>query len=247
MKNKLKKEIQDFKVLMKNVPASILTVFVLAVVLMNILANKELISVGSWLALDCGMLISWLAFFTMDVIARRFGPKAATKLNLVAISINLFVAIVLAFVSLIDGNWSASYNVSEELMPTVNQALDSTIAGTWYVLFGSTIAFLVSGIIHASANWMLTKLFGNTSRKSYLIVSYLSTAVAQFADNLLFAFIVSYVFFGWTILQCITCAITGMLMELFFEFIFGPLGYKLTENWRKQGIGEEYLEAIGGK
>ena len=247
MKNKIKKEIQDFKILMKNVPASILTLFVLGVVLMNILANKELVSVGSWLALDCGMLISWLAFFTMDVIDRRFGPKAAIKLNFVAVSINLFVAIVLAVVSLIKGNWSAAYNVNEEFMPLVNQALDSTFGGTWYVLFGSTIAFLVSGIVHSIVNWSLTKLLGNSSRKNYLIVSYASTSIAQLVDNLVFAFIVSYVFFGWTLLQCVTCAITGMLMEIFFELLFGPVGYKLTENWRKQGIGNEYLEAIGGK
>lgn len=247
MKNKLKKEIQEFKVLMKNVPASILTIFVLSVVLMNILANKELISVGSWLALDCGMLISWLAFFTMDVIARRFGPKASTKLNVVAISINLFVALIFTLVSKIDGNWSAAYNFNPDLMTTINSALDSTIAGTWYVLFGSTVAFFISGLAHALTNWTLNKFLKGDNQKTYLIVSYISTSLAQFVDNLLFALIVSNVFFGWTLLQCITCALTGMIMELVFEFVFAPFGYRLTEKWRKQGIGEEYLEAIGGK
>ena len=96
-------------------------------------------------------------------------------------------------------------------------------------------------------NWTLTKFLKGDNQKTYLIVSYISTSLAQFVDNLLFALIVSNVFFGWTLLQCVTCALTGMIMELVFEFVFAPFGYRLTEKWRRQGIGEEYLEAIGGK
>ena len=50
-----------------------------------------------------------------------------------------------------------------------------------------------------------------------LSVRDISTFLAQFVDNLVFALLVSRVFFGWTMLQCFTCAVTGAIFELFFE------------------------------
>lgn len=242
MKKFIKKEFNELMILLRSVPASIMTLFVLSVVLMNILANKELISVGNWLALDCGMLISWIAFFTMDLIARRFGSKASITLNIVAISINLFVALILAIIGAIPGNWSASYTENQLV---INEALDATISGTWFVLLGSTIAFISSGIIHAITNTLTRKIFNKNNGKHYLITSYISTAVAQFVDNLIFALIVSLTFFGWNLTQCITCALTGMLMELIFEFIFGPIGYKIIKRWDKHNVGKEYIDYMG--
>ena len=241
MKKFIKKEFNEFMVLMRSVPASIMTLFVLSVVLMNILANKELISVGNWLALDCGMLISWIAFFTMDLIARRFGSKASITLNIVAICINLLVAGILAIIGAIPGNWSASYTENQVV---INEALDSTISGTWFVLLGSTIAFISSGIVHALTNSLTRKIFNKNTGKHYLITSYISTGIAQFIDNLIFALIVSLTFFGWNIVQCITCALTGMVMELIFEFAFGPIGYRVIKRWEKHKVGNEYITYI---
>lgn len=241
MLNKIKNEIKDCNKLLANVPASVFTLFVISLVLMNLLANKELISIGNWLALDCGMLISWLAFFTMDLIARRFGPKASVKMNIIAIFINLFIAVIFILVGMIPGNWSMSYEYPE-FAESINTALNGTISGTWYVLMGSTIAFFISGLSHASMHKFISKLVKNDGMKSYLVVSYVSTCVAQFVDNIVFALIVSMNFFSWTFLQCITCALTGMIMELTFEFIFGPAGFKICENWEKNNVGSKYLE-----
>ena len=54
------------------------------------------------------------------------------------------------------------------------------------------------------------------------------------ADNLIFALLVSKLFFGWTLLQCVTCALTGAVMELLFEVVFSPLGYRLSRQIMKE-------------
>lgn len=241
-KNWLNKEWAETKLLLANIPASIMTMFCLALVLMNLLANKQLVEIGEWLALDCGMIVSWLAFFTMDMVVRRFGPKASTKLTLVATVVNLFVCLILVIVGSVPNNWGESYMPDGSINEHINNALDNTISGTWFVLLGSTVAFIASAITHAFANWSLGKLFKENNSKSYLVCSYVSTSLGQFVDNLLFAIIVSLNFFGWNILQCITCALTGMVMELLFELIFAPFGYRITKNWEQQGVGNAYIE-----
>ena len=46
---------------------------------MNLLANKTLVQT-EWIALDGGILISWLSFMCMDIITKHFGPKASNKI-----------------------------------------------------------------------------------------------------------------------------------------------------------------------
>ena len=58
---------------------------------MNILANKSINLGVSWLALDCGIIVSWVTFLIMDVIVKHFGPKAATEISILAIIINLLL------------------------------------------------------------------------------------------------------------------------------------------------------------
>ena len=62
----------------------------------------------------------------------------------------------------------------------------------------------------------------------FALRSYVSTFVGQFVDNLVFALLVSRIFFGWTLLQCFTCAATGALCELLFEVVFSPVGYRIS-------------------
>ena len=55
---------------------------------------------------------------------------------------------------------------------------------------------------------------------------------------------VSYVFFGWTPLQVITCSLTGALAELLFEIVLSPVGYRVTKGWKAEKVGEEYIRSI---
>ena len=62
---KINKEIKEFKLLLRSIPATVVTLFVVSVICMNLLANKTLIQLD-WIALDGGILISWLSFMCMD-------------------------------------------------------------------------------------------------------------------------------------------------------------------------------------
>ena len=245
MYHRLTREIQEWKTLLRSVPSLFLTLFAASVVIMNLLANKSINLPWDWLALDCGFIVSWVSFLCMDIAAKHFGPKAATCLSLTAVFVNLLVCLVLFIASLISGMWGEAYvDGSEEL---ICNALDRTIGGTWYVLLGSTIAFIVSAIVNNFLNYAVGKLFRKRPDgfAAYACRSYVSTAIAQFADNLVFALLVSHFFFGWTMLQCITCAITGMIMELLCEVIFSPIGYRVSRKWKTEQVGKTYFELVG--
>lgn len=238
---KLVKEWFRFKLLLREVPAMCMVFFVVSVILMNLLANKELFN-SKWLALDCGFTISWISFLCMDMIVKRFGVKASIQLSLFAECINLIFSTILFIVSLIPGNWSASYNYNQV---AINEALDITIGGTWYVVFGSTTAFIVSSIINAFVNHNIGRLlYSRDTFKNYAIRSYVSTFIGQFVDNLIFAYIVSINFFGWSHAQCWICAFTMAVFELLCEAIFSPLGYKVYRGWVNKRIGDAYLHQI---
>lgn len=236
--NRLKTEYQHYKLLLRSVPSLAMTFFVASVILMNLLANREIALGIDWLALDCGFLVSWISFLAMDMLTKRFGAKASIELSLTAIFINLLVSIILNFVTKVPGNWGAFYDFGETV---VNIALDDTIAGTWYVVVGSTVAFIISAILNALLNAGIGKLTRRNSFGAFALRSYISTGIAQFVDNLVFALLVSHIFFGWSMLQVITCSITGGLAELIFEIIFSPIGYKVCKKWEAENVGEKYL------
>ncbi len=247
MKQQLKNFLQETKLLLSSVPPFTFALFLLSVFAMNLLANKSLDIPLEWLALDCGITVSWASFLCMDVLTKHFGPKAATTLSVIAALVNLFLCLLLFLSSLIPGTWGAFYDFGEE--PVINDALDSTFGGTWYVLLGSSVAFLASAAINNFSNWGIGKIFKKhpDGFLAYACRSYVSTAVGQFADNLIFAFIVSFFFFGWSPLQCVTCALTGMVAELLCEAAFSPLGYRICRRWKRDGVGEQYLDFLSKK
>lgn len=236
-------EIAELSVLLRSVPSIVMALFTVSVILMNLLANKEINTGVPWLALDCGLLVSWLSFLSMDMLTKRFGAKASVKLSITASAINLLVCGILFLVSKIPGNWAEFYTHESEI---VNESLNSTIGGTWYILFGSTVAFLVAALFNSIVNVGVGRLLKNDSFAAFATRSYISTAVGQFIDNMVFSLIVSHVFFGWTLLQCVTCSLTGCLVELIFEIIFSPIGYRVSKQWDTLNVGKEYFEYTGG-
>ena len=213
--------------LIRQVHPLVLTSMVIAVVGMNLLANKSIDTGIPWLALDCGILLSWLAFLAMDVAVHCYGPHAATATSLTALAINLVIALVFFVASRVPGVWGESF--VETGGDAINTALDNTFGGTWFIILGSSIAFAVSAVVNNFLNWGIgERLAGKDGFGTFALRSYVSTFVAQFADNITFALLVSRTFFGWTLVQCITCAITGALLELVFEVFFSPAGYRIA-------------------
>lgn len=232
-------EWSNFKMLMRSVPCSVVALYAVSVILMNLLANKSIDTGLSWFALDGGLTVSWLSFLVMDMITKRFGAKASIQISVFAMLCNLLVSAILFIVSSIPGYWGEYYTYG---MVEVNQALDATFGGTWYVLMGSTIAFMSSAVVNALINSAIGRATTSSGFGNFALRSYVSTLIAQFVDNMVFSTIVSHVFFGWTMPQVITCSLTGCAVELLCEVIFSPIGFKVTKKWEEEHVGEEYLK-----
>ena len=87
LKKWIGKEIKETRILLRSIPTLVVTMFVVSVICMNLLANKTLVQLD-WIALDGGILISWLSFMCMDIITKHFGPKASNKISILAAGIN---------------------------------------------------------------------------------------------------------------------------------------------------------------
>ena len=231
-------EADDFKILLRNIPSLTVSIFILSVVCANLMANKELVNF-KFVALDCGFAFSWIMLLCMDVICIRWGAKAAIKISLVALAANLFICVSFALLAKTPGMWGEYYTSENSL---VNDALNATFAGSWYVVLGSSVAFVSSSVVNALLNCAIGSLFKSDGFFSFASRSYISTAIAQLVDNFIFATIVSKIFFGWTWIQVFVCSAIGAGFELLGEIFFSGLGYKVVRQWEKEKVGQEYIE-----
>ena len=234
----LRREREDMKLLLRSIPATVVTLFVVSVICMNLLANKTLLRLD-WIALDGGILIPWLSFMCMDIITKHFGPKASNRISLLACGINLLTCAIFFVAAAIPSN-AEDYS-----------AFNGIFGGTWFILLGSTVAFLASAVINNTLNWMIGKGFKKNpdGKLAYAMRTYVSTFIGQFLDNFIFSVIVFVVFapifwngFCWTVLQCAMCALTGAVAELVMEILFSPIGYRMVKKWKQEQVGQAYLE-----
>ncbi|MBQ3101150.1 MAG: queuosine precursor transporter [Clostridia bacterium] len=240
LKRKLHNERLEMRILLRSIPATVVTLFVVSVVCMNLLANKTLVQLD-WIALDGGILISWLSFMCMDIITKHFGPKASNRISLLAVAINLLTCLIFFVAGIIPSN-AGDYS-----------AFDGIFGGTWFILLGSTVAFVCSALINNTLNWMIGRSFKKNpdGKLAFAVRSYVSTFIGQFLDNFIFSIIV-FVFFApvfwdgfhWTVLQCAMCALTGAVAELIMEIAFSPIGYRITRRWKNESVGKEYFSYV---
>ncbi|MCI8809277.1 MAG: VUT family protein [Oscillibacter sp.] len=236
----LQREREETELLFRCIPATAVSLLVVSVICMNLLANKTLVQTD-WIALDGGILTSWLSFMCMDVITKYFGPKASNKIAVLAAAINLLTCLIFYIASIIPSN-ADDYT-----------ALNTILGGTWFILLGSTIAFLLSAVVNNFLNWTIGSAFQKNpdGKLAFAARTYISTFIGQFVDNFIFAVIVFVGFapifwdgFHWTILQCVMCSLTGAAAELLMEVIFSPFGYRIVNKWKKYRVGQEYLAYI---
>lgn len=239
----LKGEIQDLKLLLRNIPSLTISLFILSVVCANLMANKELVNF-SFVALDCGFVFSWIMFLCMDIICKRYGPRASIKVSLLALAVNLSVCGIFALLARAPGMWGEFYT-TENI--DVNNALNATFGGAWYVVLGSGLAFIVSSIVNALLNHSIGEKLSSDGFGAFALRSYVSTFIAQFVDNFIFATVVSKIFFGWNWTQVIVCSLIGAVCELLCEVLFSGFGYHVVKNWEKDDVGSPYLEYVKTK
>ncbi len=228
--------------LLQSIPATVMTLFVVSVICMNLLANKTLLQLD-WIALDGGILISWLSFLCMDIITKHFGPGASNRICLLAAAINLLTCLIFFVASVIPSN-ANDYT-----------AFNGIFGGTWFILLGSTVAFLASAVINNMLNFTIGSLFKQhpDGKLAFAMRTYVSTFIGQFLDNFIFSLIVFAGFaplfwegFHWTVLQCAMCALTGAVAELIMEILFSPIGYRIVIKWKQNAVGGAYLDYIKG-
>ena len=116
--------------LLRCVPPWVLAFVVMSFTMMNLLANKSIGGLPEWLALDAGTLVSWIAFMSMDVLVKRFGPKAATKISVIGVLFNLLACTIFFVGSAIPGYWGESFAYQGQMADIVNQSLNNTFGGT---------------------------------------------------------------------------------------------------------------------
>ncbi len=236
----LKKSFKESVILLREIPSPVVALFVISVIAMNILANKTLYQ-SEYLAIDGGILVSWLSFLAMDVVTKHFGPRASTRMSIFAVLVNLLTCLIF---------WIAS------IIPTSTDysAFNTIIGGTWFILLASTVAFISSAILNNFMNYATGKLFKKNpdGKVAFVTRAYVSTFIGQFFDNLIFAILTFMVFapifwdgFHWTFIQCLTCSLLGAGLELILEIVFSPFGYLVSKNWKKNNIGQKYFEVVG--
>ena len=147
-------EQNETSILLRSIPSTVVSLFIVSVICMNLLANKTLVQT-SWIALDGGILISWLSFMCMDIITKYFGPKASTKIAILAALINVLTCLIFFIASIIPST-ADDYST-----------LNDILGGTWFILLGSTVAFLVSAFINNFLNWSITKAFYKNPKALY--------------------------------------------------------------------------------
>lgn len=238
MKAKTQSIIDDYRLLLRNVPALVTVAFVLSTVLMNLAASKIIFNVGN-VAMTGGFLLSAMPFLCMDSVTKRFGARAAIMLNILSAAGNLFAVIFLQIVAMIP-NTSQDYT-----------AFNTIYSSTWFIVLCSTVAFVVSGIVNSLLNEAVGKLFKNNpnSAIAFFIRSYVSTFIGQAVDNFIFfgglycVFAPIYWGMSYPVLTAVGTAIVGGFIELLVEVVFGPVALHIVRGWEKNNVGHEYIEA----
>ena len=231
----MKKELTRMVTLLRSVPSAMTFVFILAVISMNFLSRITLLSLP-WLALNAGICVSWLSFLFIDIIARHYGAREANILSLVAITVNLAVCLVCSLLgSLFD-----------------YEGLNMVVGGQWSILLASTIAYVISAATNNYTNVFIGKQFTKDpdGKAAFATRSFVSTFLSQCVDNFLFVFLAFVVFsrlpgafpVHWTTGQCVGCSVVCAFIELLSEMIVSPVGYRIGNRWKRDGVGKDYFE-----
>lgn len=234
----LSRESAMLSAMIRSVPRAVTILFILAVITMNFLARITLVSLP-WLALNAGILVSWLSFLLMDIVAKHYGARAANLLSLVAIAANLLCSLICVIISRV-GNYPS---------------LDMVVGGQWSILLASTIAYVISALTNNYTNVAIGRRFRGDPDgvAAYAARSFLSTFLSQIVDNFLFVFLAFVIFpwlpgalqVRWTIPQCIGASVACAVLELLSEVVFSPIGYAVIRRWKARGVGQDYLALYG--
>ena len=195
----LKKDWNETKVLFRSLPAIPFAVLCICLVVMNFLANKGWVPDNPVFSADAGMIVSWIGFLAGDMIVKIYGAKAAIKVNIAAIIIQLFAITLFTLGALLP--WTYPQTIGVDGATYCSDCFDHIFMAQFWPCFGGTLAFALATVVDSIlSKFLLTRFKDRTSFKAYAVASYASTALGQFLDNMFFALFKSSSvaeFFSW--------------------------------------------------
>mgnify|MGYP003319272739 CR=1 FL=1 len=222
---KIKNYFIDYFKTLKSIHPAILIIFVLTIITMNILANFTIYQ-GTYLAIDGGIIVTWLVASICDIVTITKGPRTTIRMSIFGIVISLLVSGIFAIINAI---FRQNMDISQ---------ISPIFSGTWFIVISSVIAFGVSTSVNALLNYSIGLCFKNKRQNkiTYCVRCYPSTLISQFLDNFIFSSLAYMVFaplfwngFAWSILQTLSCAATYAGIALLVEIIVTPVTYKIVK------------------
>ena len=92
---KFKNNIKCAGKVLKDVPAIFFALVSMTLFVMNLLAGKSISLNVEYLALDTGILASWIVYLILDIVTKRYGPKYANVLSITSVVISVFFCLIL--------------------------------------------------------------------------------------------------------------------------------------------------------
>ncbi|MCQ2802239.1 MAG: VUT family protein [Bacilli bacterium] len=220
---KIKNIFRNFIADIKTIPGILLGLFIITVILMNIFARQTIYQ-NNLIAIDGGIIITWVAVVISDVVTITRGPKATIKMTILATATSLFVSLILYLISFIPGVKNSDIYTK-------------VFSGTWFVIISSAIAFVCSNSFDAILNHFIGNRFKDSKNKVAITTRVIgSTAASTLLDNLIFNIFTFMIFapifldgFHWTFVQCLFCALTYAGIEIVIEVLMLPITYKCVK------------------
>lgn len=188
-----------------------------AMLLMNILASKCLFSY-KFLAVDAGILVSWIAFAASDAVLQVYGKREANRLALIGCIFGFIGAAILLLAVHIPGVWRVG-KVTEE----VESAINFVVGSTFVAVLASSLAAFCGMLLNNFLHHAILKRQKTTGFNDFCVASGVSTFFSQMFENFFFCGLICYSLFDWTLLQCAGAAVVGAVLESFVVFIFIPV------------------------
>jgi uncharacterized integral membrane protein (TIGR00697 family) len=190
---------------MKDMQKYLYTAYCVGLVLMNILASKQVDIL--LFTINLGLFISPIVFIINDVQSEVFGYRSAKGMIMTGLAVNVAVAVI----------YFAAINVPPSANFVNQEAFRAVLGSTARITAASVTAYCFGSLINAKVMVSMKRKF-----EKYLFVRAITSTVAgQIIDNIVF---MTLAFAGvLPAAAIITMVIGGTIIETVYEVVFYPV------------------------